>query len=52
MLTLTWDTDILFEKLTPERGDEFEKHQFREYVSVGRYFMESLWPEVKWIKKC
>ena len=28
MLTLTWDIDILFEKLVPEtkQGDEFEKH--------------------------
>ena len=26
VLTLTWDIDILFEMLTPEKGDEFEKH--------------------------
>ena len=26
MLTLSWVTDILFEKLKPETGVEFEKH--------------------------
>ena len=34
MLTLTWGIDILFEKLTPEKGDGFENHPLH-YVSRG-----------------
>ena len=41
MLTLTWGIDILFEKLTPEKGDGFENHPLH-YVSRGGNFMQSL----------
>ena len=34
MLTLTWGIDILFEKLTSEKGDEFEKYPLH-YASLG-----------------
>ena len=43
MLTLTWGIDILLEKLTPETGDEFERHW-----RCGD-FMQSLWPGGKLI---
>ena len=34
MLTLTWGIDILFEKLTPEKGDGFENHPFTMSLGV------------------
>ena len=34
-LTLTWGTDILFDKLRPETPDEFEKHPFHYASFLG-----------------
>ena len=40
MVSLAWGIDILFANLTPEQGDDFEKHPFH-YVAGGGDFLES-----------
>ena len=42
MMTQTWGIDILFKKLTPEIGFEFEKHTLHTMPMGGGDFIKSL----------
>ena len=37
MLTLNWGIDMLFQKLIPEKGNEFEKHPLQNAAGGGDF---------------